>query len=1363
MGRILNIITNFLKIAKKRGKVISSTIDIERKQGVLGRKRGNKMKKINLIILVMTLFSFVAGSLSGLKQVHAETTKTELIDENYLKVDYDYKKKDDSNEWRIRFKRQSEDKNFDQRLKLKITDEKDKTIEYPVVDNMKQKDEWLIEENFTQTMEGQVTLNLSKSVEKLQLYVQLDQKEAGKEDAKVHEDMLDREKPFELKIKKDKDDKKEDVEKKDEAKTIGSEEFIGPKKLQQMKAEDNQAILNRANLLATTSTKYKIKEPQYTPQYTPDPVTGQYPTNYWTIAGQNNVRNHRGGNDNSSGWDNTASWSSSADNYRDSYINYGVGQRTDISLRKYATETSNPEEFKLRLNVRGNSITKPGVDIFFVLDNSSSMGYLDPPYNIGGKKRKTLAISALNNLLGKFEDNLPANSDYMRIGGIVYGDGVGQPYNLSKEPADWKKMVKGYESASTADQNTFTQGGLVEAQKKLQESGNDRRKILFLLTDGAPNLSLKPTAGRVDKSMYFDSVRITQYDQSTTAGRDLGACNYTVFYNNGYYTPPFPQKYFHQDITNINGGSNLEINSHLTMAVNEAQNVKEKGIELQTIAIGILRRDNNEHEEGILRKGLYKMASQRTGTTGNSEKDHYFYHITKEEEFGPSFDDWYDSVLSTVENGIIEDPLGDMVELVTTPDSKKPTVKDVSTKNGLGAKAIENGKKPIIDYSNPKKIKVSNINLFGNQEIQIDYTVRLKTESADFISNKWYLANGTDTILQPTPDRTKDKLKFGVPSVKANSEDFRIPVEKVWDDKVNNQENYWGVRNSNAKVMVELQKKNRTGGYFEKAQGPVELSKVKNNWQHTFTPVEGRSAEYRIKEVSRTYGYGIPENIPKTFTQLTLNGTAKVTNKLLTGNTYFFKYKEDGKTAFTGAEKDLPQFELTNEKGKKYPGKLIPNTSNGRVDIINIPVGEYTLKETNTPSGYAPMKDIKIKVEENSAKTGVVATFPDGSPYGYKITNELKRDIPIKVEKVWEDKHDGTENYWGMRSDSVEFEVLEKIGNQQKYEPLNPPIKLTLNQANKWQATFYTYDEDKIYRLREVNRAPGYQTPYDVEHEFAYKTVKNGAARIRNTLLKGTYSFYKYMDDGKTPFTGNDLPEFTVKRKDGRVLIKGLKPKENGEVPITDIPVGDFVVTESHVPKGFAPMEDFNLKVTEKIDRYDHFNKPVYIAEVKSDLGSSPAINKLKPFDLTINKVNQDGDPLKGAKFKLTKPDGTSETLSGEGPTFTRNDLKAGDYTLEEIKVPDGHKGMETTLRFTIEKDGKVTIPTHPNVESKYKLEEGDKPNTITLTISNKRVLPGVFPRTGGGTARTMFKIAFALSGIAGLLGGAYWLYSRKG
>lgn len=814
---------------------------MEGRVGEKWMKGGNhEMKKKHLLMLVVLLFSFIAETLPSLVTAHAETTKTELIDEKFLKVSYDYEPQEDSNRWRITFSRQSEQSDKEQRLKLKVTNEKGKVIAYPTIKSMTEKDEWLIERDYSSSMEGQLVFELPKTIKKLNLDVQMDEQTlSDKQDAITQENILDIKKPFVLEVKDTKEEtKKSDSEEvqspagADVGKTT-SEEFVGPKE-DEVKPIPATAVPYNG-LLRMDPQKYINKEPIYTNN------NGVYPTCYWTPTGQTNVRNHQGGYEKDNGWDGLTEWNISPDNYTNSYIKYGVEKsKPNIALRKYASETSNKDEFDVRLNVRGSTIAKPGVDVCFVLDNSASMKNSNG--NIGGMTRKNLAVNSLQKLINKFKAAKP-ETDSLRIGGVVYSSSekYGFPnttVSMSSNETNWQNLVNTYQRL-TPDGNTYTQKALIDAQTMLNNaSGTNRRKVIFLLTDGAPNFSLRPTAAVSDSSIYYDGLRITNYDgASLNSGTPLQ--DDMLEPGVGYYHPTkIPYGYFLTSTKQC-------IYSHLTPVNSTAANIKDQGMEINSIAINVKKTLQVEkHSTDELVRGLYKVASKKSNATGDLEKDYQFYHAHTTGDFDISFEDWFTSVIQTVDKGKIEDPIGEMFDLVGTP-----TVKEI--KNS-GVPAIESGKMAKVDNSNSRKVQVNNINLYGNQEIQVDYKLRLKTNASNYEGDKWYPTNGR-TTLTPTPERTTDKLDFGVPSARGKAEKVKIPVEKKWSDSFKNTENYWGLRPNNVKVLLQRKKSNSWIDVETKTLNAA------NNWKDEFT-TEGGNIVYRVVEPSRTTGYAKPES-----------------------------------------------------------------------------------------------------------------------------------------------------------------------------------------------------------------------------------------------------------------------------------------------------------------------------------------------------------------------------------------------------------------------------------------------------------------------------------------------------------------------
>lgn len=1273
------------------------------------------MKKKHLLMLVVLLFSFITETLPSLVTAYAETTKTELIDEKFLKVSYEYESLEDTNRWRITFSRQSEESDKEQRLKLKVTNEKGKVITYPAIKNMDEKDEWLIEKNYSASMEGQLVFELPKSTKKLNLDVQLDEQTLSNgKDAKIQENILDIKESFVLKAQDTKEETKTSESK--AAVKTSSEDFIGPPEPEEVVPVPATAVPNNG-LLRMDPPKYTNKAPVYTSN------NGTYPTCYWTPTGQSNVRNHQGGYEKESGWDGVTSWDVSSDDYTKSYIKYGVEKtKPNISLRKYASETSKDDEFNVRLNVRGSTIPKPGVDVCFVLDNSASM--IQTEGYIGGISRKTLSVNSLQKLIDKFKAANP-ETDSLRIGGVIFSaknNNYGNPIvPMSSNESNWQNLVNTYKN-TPSDGDTYTQKALMDAQTMLNNvGGTDRRKVIFLLTDGAPNMSAVPIALKNDTNIYYDGVRITQNDGNSIAGGSYlqaaptGGKSYTVKIPEGYYIAQ----------------PNRCIYSHLTPVNSTAADIKDQGMEINSIAINIKKNFTYEgHSDAELIRGLYKIASKKSNATGDIQNDYQFYHAKTTGNFDISFDDWFNSVIQTVDKGVIEDPIGDMFELVG-----KPTVKEIKKS---GVPAIETSKLPNDPVVTNNTIKVDNINLYGQQEVQLDYKLRLKTDAVNYEGDTWYQTNGR-TTLTPTPERTTDKLDFGVPSVKGKANKFEIPVEKKWSDSHMNTENYWGLRANSVRVVLQR----KSGSSWVDVE--TKTLNAANNWKTSFS-ADGGSTIYRVVEPSRTTGYAKPDSNVNEFTAKTLPSKGvQITNKLLKGATVFCKYMEDGKTPFTS---DLPRFTIRRKSdGKVLVSNLEPN-ARGQVLITDIPLGDFVIDETYVPQGYDKMTDIDVKAVENSAGTDLNITV-NGKTSLHEVTNKRTKDLEIPVEKVWSDSHRGTENYWGLRTNYVRVTLQKRTGST--WEDVE---SLTLTPIDNWKGVFQNVEGgNTVYRVVEEARTIGYAKPtYNYGTSFTAATKPKEGIKLTNKLLTGKAVICKYMDDGKTPF-GKDKPKFTVtRRSDGKVLATDLEPDNNGQVTIENIPMGDFVIEESYVPAGYEKMTNIELKAVE--------NAAGTALNITLNGKASPykVTNKLADFKLKIKKVDQDGNELRGASFRLI---GTSydQTETG-GPYFEFTGLRPGEYSLSETVVPNGYQGMSGTVRISISREGVVSIQSNPNVSGSGGV---GNPNLIQLTVTNRKRGAGPLPSTGGSGTAMFFKVALGvISTAGGLLGSLYWLHTKR-
>lgn len=959
------------------------------------------MKRLRIVLaFVMVFLCFGNIAPWGMVQAFAEKkADVVLIDDAQLKVSYDVSSLKDENVWRVKVRRVSENKKQLQRLKFKLQAEEKEQVDYSKNSELKEQDGWLKEQDFTSKSERSYEFRTQRKQKQFLLYIQLDEQTFGesaeKQDVELQEDILSRKAPFILKtdttFKAEKSEEGTRKSKNEESKDEKKDEKIAK---QPIGPATKEVPLETKSPSATPKELYTNKVPIYQEE------NGQVPKHSWKPTGQTNVINHQGGFEKNTGWENSAGWNTAQDDHTKSYITYGeTATEPNVALRKLEMETAEKDEFKIRLNVKGNSIQKPGIDMYFVLDNSGSMA--NETVKINGKLRKTLAVASLRKLINRLADHQQAGSNYFRIGGAFFSDyqalAKNQTFAMSNQPADWNKMVDKYE-ATTPYGDTFTQKAMDDAKTTLQSGSSDRQKLLFVLTDGAPNMSWLPLSGSVDQAMYYDQIRVINWDKRIidlepqypvpSGFTRYGYYNHLNAYNGSTKLVPAQgtDGYIMKDDRKV-------IHSHLTTANTTAVELRESGIEIHSVGIGLGKKVQTEkHTTDEVLKGMYRMANRKLSSDPNSDvaSDYFFYQAEKEDDFDESLNEWFDTVIQTVDHGKITDPLGDMVELVGKPSDPN----QVSN----GAPQIEEKKKARTTVSNDNRtITVDNINLYAGQEIELEYKVRLKTDHADFVSNHWYQTNKT-TTLEPTPERTTDKIEFGVPSVRTRTKDFVIPVEKRWSDSRDGTQNFWKEKRP-AEITAVLKK--QVGSNWVDADVPKLTLNKDNNWKDHFEPIEGGGEnKYQVIEYvgnkDRVPGYDKPVYNLSTFTSETsgFNGVV-ITNKLLMTDYTFKKVGNTEHNLFTGNDK--PKFTITSLDPNLELAKDVSPGDDGLITITGLPIGRYKVTETYVPQGYKKAADFEIEVTETSKDSGVIAKV-NGNENQLTLYNRLE-DFTLIVKK----------------------------------------------------------------------------------------------------------------------------------------------------------------------------------------------------------------------------------------------------------------------------------------------------------------------------------------------------------------------------
>lgn len=180
--------------------------------------------------------------------------------------------------------------------------------------------------------------------------------------------------------------------------------------------------------------------------------------------------------------------------------------------------------------------------------------------------------------------------------------------------------------------------------------------------------------------------------------------------------------------------------------------------------------------------------------------------------------------------------------------------------------------------------------------------------------------------------------------------------------------------------------------------------------------VDQKLAYYRIVEIidgnaSQVPGYKTPVySDPRVISANDTDKNLVVTNELLLTKLDFTKVGNDGKTPLSGVT-----FTLESENGYK---KKITTKTDGLVDFSDLPIGEYTLKETDVPVGYEQKGPWKFEVVQNGDELSI--DWTSESPFANEgiLVNELK-PFDLIVNKMTET---------GKALEGAEFTLTDSSG-----------------------------------------------------------------------------------------------------------------------------------------------------------------------------------------------------------------------------------------------------------------------------------------------------------------------------------------------
>ena len=379
-------------------------------------------------------------------------------------------------------------------------------------------------------------------------------------------------------------------------------------------------------------------------------------------------------------------------------------------------------------------------------------------------------------------------------------------------------------------------------------------------------------------------------------------------------------------------------------------------------------------------------------------------------------------------------------------------------------------------------------------------------------------------------------------------------------------------------------------------------------------------------------------------------------------------YNADGKLVFAAGELVATSPE-TNADGYTYFTCDIP--------IRGEQYGSSTHKDAATNSGKYIVKEIRAPLGYYVNEEPMEVTFT----YDGQAVQVLGSTCTDKPTEMWVSKRDLTND---KELPGATLTIKDADGNiVESWVSTDTPHRVTglhLGDA---------------YTLTETRSADGYALADEITFRLLQKVDENGSnlqeAEVyyltEKSLLIWTWDDWKLLDDAtvimrddtiKVEISKKDLTsmeelpgaELTITDKDGKEIDRWVSTDKPHY--IEKLPAGDYTLTEVKTPDGYAFAESVTFTVLPigEVQRFEMLDDVIKVEISKKDLTTM--------------------EELPGAELIITDKDGKKidRWVSTDKPHYIEK-LPAGDYTLTEVKAPDGYAFSES-VPFTVLPTGEV-------------------------------------------------------------------------
>lgn len=371
---------------------------------------------------------------------------------------------------------------------------------------------------------------------------------------------------------------------------------------------------------------------------------------------------------------------------------------------------------------------------------------------------------------------------------------------------------------------------------------------------------------------------------------------------------------------------------------------------------------------------------------------------------------------------------------------------------------------------------------------------------------------------------------------------------------------------------------------------------------------------YRYREVLAPEGY----ELCVTELSFTVNTDGVVEGKTAVADDYtrFSILKVDGRNKpLSGVE-----FGLFRKDGT-LQASAVSDTS-GLVTFEKVPYGSYYIQETKALPGYLKnAKKIPITVD---------GTFVNPEK-PIAVVENIQTEILIK-------KVDPN----GTALQGAEFGLYDESGK----------LVMTAVSDIRGLVRFIGADYGK-YTIREL-KAPG---GYMINKDVITMTIDDGYTNS-DTPAATVVDQQKKIMCIKTDPSGKPIPgvSFSLINAATMDVTETAVSDKDGAFTFRSFDVGDWIIHENSAPDGYSAMEDIRFHVGDDWTQ----PKPILCVNI--------------PDHYEFVKIDTEGKPLEGVKFRLEDEDGTELGIyeSDKDGVVSMTGLKPGTYIIREIETLKG-------------------------------------------------------------------------------------------